>query len=112
MAERRSSRHTQPPVWLKDFVSLDIHSDISYGMNKYIGYENLAGKGEGIMHETTEFGVGIGQRCERNIFDKLWEILVMTVVVKAMQIKVVLVDFVLADDGSSRAMGSIDGGRI
>ncbi|MCD9646288.1 hypothetical protein HAX54_036017, partial [Datura stramonium] len=25
VAERRSSRNTQPPVWVKDFVSLNIH---------------------------------------------------------------------------------------
>ncbi|MCD7467969.1 hypothetical protein HAX54_005688 [Datura stramonium] len=62
------------------------------------------------MHETTEFGIGLGQCRERNIFDKLWEILVMTMVVKAMQIKIVLVDFVLADDGTGEAMGSSDGG--
>ncbi|MCD9639053.1 hypothetical protein HAX54_023333, partial [Datura stramonium] len=30
VSERRSSRNTQPPVWLKDFVSLNIHGDVSY----------------------------------------------------------------------------------
>ncbi|MCE3216834.1 hypothetical protein HAX54_008356 [Datura stramonium] len=64
------------------------------------------------MHETIEFDIGLGQCRERNIFDKLWEILVMTVVVKAMQIKIVLEDFVLADDGTGGAMGSSDGGDI
>ncbi|MCE0481561.1 hypothetical protein HAX54_039406 [Datura stramonium] len=52
-------------------------------MHETIDFGAGIGKCEEMMHETTEFGAGIGQHFERNIYDKLWEILVMTVVVKA-----------------------------
>lgn len=43
-ATRKSSRGSQPPVWMKDFVSLNIHEDVPYPLSRYIGYDNLPPK--------------------------------------------------------------------
>ncbi|XP_075084104.1 uncharacterized protein LOC142167843 [Nicotiana tabacum] len=41
---RKSNRDKQPPAWMKDFVSLNIHQEVPYALNKYIGYDHLSPK--------------------------------------------------------------------
>ncbi|KAG5618110.1 hypothetical protein H5410_017934 [Solanum commersonii] len=38
----RSTRTKQTPTWLKDFVSLNIHSDVKYPVSNYISYSHLS----------------------------------------------------------------------
>lgn len=35
---RSSSRDKNPLIWMKDFVSLNIHNDVPYALDSYIGY--------------------------------------------------------------------------
>lgn len=39
--DRISNRNTHPPIWMKDFVSLNIHANTPYAL-KYIGYQGLS----------------------------------------------------------------------
>ncbi|XP_019231186.1 PREDICTED: uncharacterized protein LOC109212029 [Nicotiana attenuata] len=39
---RRSDRKKIPPIWLSDFVSLNIHQKVPYSISKYITYEGLS----------------------------------------------------------------------
>lgn len=41
---RTSSRAKQPPIWLKDFVSLSTIKDISHAISNYVSYEQLSPK--------------------------------------------------------------------
>lgn len=41
---RRSTRATNTPVWMKDFVSLNVHNGVSYPISKYISYANPSPK--------------------------------------------------------------------
>ncbi|KAH0647236.1 hypothetical protein KY285_032484 [Solanum tuberosum] len=38
---RKSGRGTKPPLWMKDFVSLNIHEG-PYSLDKYVSYNNIA----------------------------------------------------------------------
>lgn len=42
--QRKSYRSTKPPIWMKDFVSLNVHQDKKYGLNKYVPYDGLNDK--------------------------------------------------------------------
>lgn len=39
--QRESEREKQPPIWMKDFVSLNIHKDTPYALSNYITYDIL-----------------------------------------------------------------------
>lgn len=39
---RRCTRSTQPPAWISDFVSLNIHQKVSYSLDKYMSYDHLS----------------------------------------------------------------------
>lgn len=39
---RKSSRDKRPPLWMKDFVSLNIHQDKPYTLSKFISYDNIS----------------------------------------------------------------------
>lgn len=41
---RRSCKGKQPPVWMKDFVSLSINDNMSYALSKYISYDHVSPK--------------------------------------------------------------------
>lgn len=41
---RRSSRGKNPPIWMNDFVSLNIHQDTLYTLSKFVTYSNLSSK--------------------------------------------------------------------
>ena len=41
---RKSGRSSKPPIWLKDFVSLNIQKESDYGIQNYISYENISDK--------------------------------------------------------------------
>ncbi|XP_075095273.1 uncharacterized protein LOC142173560 [Nicotiana tabacum] len=38
---RKSCRGKKPPIWMKDFVSLNVHQDEPYAISKFLAYENL-----------------------------------------------------------------------
>ncbi|KAH0729852.1 hypothetical protein KY289_001040 [Solanum tuberosum] len=42
--ERRSTRGSKPPIWMKEFVSLNIHQDSSYGLQQYMSYDEISNK--------------------------------------------------------------------
>lgn len=44
MEIRKSDRSKKPPVWMKDFVSLNIHDSSDYGIDKYLNYDKLSSK--------------------------------------------------------------------
>lgn len=39
---RKSSRGRHPPGWMKDFVSLNVHENVSYALANYIYYDSLS----------------------------------------------------------------------
>lgn len=39
---RRSGREKRPPIWMNDFVSLNIHHEVPYAMSQYIAYNNVS----------------------------------------------------------------------
>ncbi|XP_075102891.1 uncharacterized protein LOC142177593 [Nicotiana tabacum] len=39
---KRSSRDKQPPIWMKDFVCLNVHQEVPYAISKYVSYEQLS----------------------------------------------------------------------
>ncbi|XP_075103728.1 uncharacterized protein LOC142178296 [Nicotiana tabacum] len=39
---RKSSRDKRPPLWMNDFVSLNIQQDNPYALSKFISYENIS----------------------------------------------------------------------
>ncbi|XP_075083420.1 uncharacterized protein LOC142167160 [Nicotiana tabacum] len=39
--QRRSEREKQPPIWMKDFVSVNIRKDTPYALSNYITYDKL-----------------------------------------------------------------------
>lgn len=41
---RRSTREKNPPIWLKDFVTLNVHKDVLYAISNYVSYERLTPK--------------------------------------------------------------------
>ena len=41
---RKSGRSSKLPIWLKDFVSLNIQKESDYGIQNYISYENISDK--------------------------------------------------------------------
>ncbi|XP_075096561.1 uncharacterized protein LOC142174629 [Nicotiana tabacum] len=41
---RRSGREKHPPIWMKDFVSLNVHHDVNYPISNYLSYENISPK--------------------------------------------------------------------
>ncbi|XP_070054721.1 uncharacterized protein [Nicotiana tomentosiformis] len=43
-ATRRSDREKHPPIWMKDFVSLNVHHDATYPISNYMYYENISSK--------------------------------------------------------------------
>ncbi|XP_075096344.1 uncharacterized protein LOC107777081 [Nicotiana tabacum] len=46
---RKSTRDKNPPIWMKDFVSLNIHRDEPYAINNYLGYDQLSPKYQSYM---------------------------------------------------------------
>nr|XP_016467178.1 PREDICTED: uncharacterized protein LOC107789823 [Nicotiana tabacum] len=49
MIVRKSTRDKNPPIWMRDFVSLNIHRDEPYAINKYLGYDQLSSKYQAYM---------------------------------------------------------------
>ncbi|XP_055822236.1 uncharacterized protein LOC129890778 [Solanum dulcamara] len=39
---RRSTRAKQPPLWLKDFVSLNVKQDVQYPLSNYVSYSHFS----------------------------------------------------------------------
>lgn len=44
IAPKRNTRTRKAPVWLKEFVSLNIHQEEPYSLEKYLTYDTLAPK--------------------------------------------------------------------
>lgn len=40
-ALRRSSRDKHPPLWIMEFVSINVHQNIPYRMSTYLSYDQL-----------------------------------------------------------------------
>lgn len=51
---RSSSRGRNPPLWLKDFVSLSIKDGVTYPMANYIKYDHLAPKYQAYLSRMSE----------------------------------------------------------
>nr|XP_018626147.1 uncharacterized mitochondrial protein AtMg00820-like [Nicotiana tomentosiformis] len=41
---KKSRRGKKPPIWMKDFVSLNIHQDEPYALSKFLTYDNITPK--------------------------------------------------------------------
>lgn len=44
IATRRTTRDRKAPLWMKDFLSLNIHQNEPYAMNKFLNYDQLSNK--------------------------------------------------------------------
>ncbi|XP_075077347.1 uncharacterized protein LOC142164075 [Nicotiana tabacum] len=51
--QRRSERGRQPPIWMKGFVSLNIHEDTPYAISKYIAYDKLNSQYQAYIAKTS-----------------------------------------------------------
>jgi len=40
--QRKSTRDRKTPIWMTDFVSLNIHKEVPYALSKYVSYERLS----------------------------------------------------------------------
>ncbi|XP_075081100.1 uncharacterized protein LOC142166259 [Nicotiana tabacum] len=50
---RKSCRGKHPPVWMKDFVSLNIHQNVPYALYKYISYDKISSKYQAYVSATS-----------------------------------------------------------
>ncbi|KAH0636864.1 hypothetical protein KY289_036779 [Solanum tuberosum] len=41
---RKSARSSKPPIWMKDFVSLNIHKGLGYSIQNYMSYDKISYK--------------------------------------------------------------------
>ncbi|KAG5584619.1 hypothetical protein H5410_045053 [Solanum commersonii] len=39
-SQRKSTRDRKTPIWMTDFVSLNIHKEVPYALSKYVSYES------------------------------------------------------------------------
>ncbi|XP_075092129.1 uncharacterized protein LOC107791056 [Nicotiana tabacum] len=50
---RKSTRTKQPPIWMKDFVSLNNHKDVPYAISNYLSYDTLSPKYQTYIEATS-----------------------------------------------------------